>query len=152
MAAMENLMSNDNDSRVVVSRVAVTGGRDFRDRQFVYDTLDLVSWFLKSRGTTKFEIIHGEAKGVDAFARQWAVDNGITHIPFPARWQDHGRSAGPIRNREMLMSGVSWLIAFPGGRGTANAVKTAESLGIIVYQVGLSIDGKPEVVGIKKGD
>jgi hypothetical protein len=92
----------------------------------------------------KFELAHGDAKGVDYFAKQWALSEAIEQVPFPARWLEHGRSAGPVRNREMLTSGVSCLVAFPGGKGTENAVSTAKSLGIKVYRVGVSIDGMPE--------
>lgn len=151
IADRERRRQDVDGNRIYMPRVAVTGGRDFKDMEFVWKSLDLVRGILASSGTTSFELVHGDAKGVDNFARQWAVANNIVHIPFPARWQEHGRYAGPIRNRDMLTSGVSWLVAFPGGKGTANAVKTAESLGIVIYKVGPSIVGTPEIIDIKKG-
>ncbi|MEM9912925.1 MAG: hypothetical protein AAF922_19365 [Pseudomonadota bacterium] len=44
-----------------------------------------------------------------------------------------GRAAGPIRNKEMLDEGCPDLVvAFPGGRGTANMVKQAQAAGVEV--------------------
>lgn len=126
------------------TRIAVSGGRDFKDETFVRKSLDLFRRYLASSGVEKFELAHGDAKGVDYFAKQWALSEAIEQVPFPSRWLEHGRSAGPVRNREMLTSGVSCLVAFPGGKGTENAVSTAKSLGIKVYRVGVSIDGMPE--------
>lgn len=111
--------------------VAVTGGRDYADRERVYTTLSLLDW--------EFEIsavIHGGAPGADQLAKAWAIENGVTHKPYPADWQRHGRAAGPIRNREMLRhSRPDLLVAFPGGRGTADCVRAAEELGIRVERV-----------------
>jgi len=48
----------------------------------------------------------------------------------------HGRAAGPIRNRQMLEEfRPAIVLAFPGGAGTANCVKTARELGILVKEI-----------------
>jgi YspA, cpYpsA-related SLOG family len=47
-------------------------------------------------------IVHGAAKGADTMAGVIAEQLGMTVVPFPADWKKHGRSAGPVRNREMF--------------------------------------------------
>jgi ABC-type Fe3+-hydroxamate transport system substrate-binding protein len=46
----------------------------------------------------------------------------------------YGPSAGPIRNGRMLEYKPDLVIAFPGGRGTANMVKQARKAGIAVVE------------------
>ena len=50
---------------------------------------------------------------------------------FPADWKVRGRAAGHIRNQQMLDEGRPHLVvAFPGGRGTADMVRRARAAGI----------------------
>jgi len=57
-------------------------------------------------------------------------------MPFPADWSRHGKSAGPIRNRQMLIEGrPDIVVAFPGGKGTANMIKQAVEAGVKVELV-----------------
>jgi hypothetical protein len=52
-------------------------------------------------------------------------------VTVPADWQKHGTAAGPIRNKQMIVSGKPDLVlAFPGGRGTADMSRRAEKHGI----------------------
>ena len=81
-------------------------------------------------------IIHGDANGADRLASQWAVDNGLKVEPYPADWAKQGRAAGPIRNKRMLEEGKPDLVvAFPGGRGTANMTKQAGEAGVPVMVI-----------------
>lgn len=50
-------------------------------------------------------IIHGAARGADSLAGNIAEELGITILVFPAKWNEYGKSAGPIRNTEMLVVG-----------------------------------------------
>jgi len=63
-------------------------------------------------------------------AGEWASNNGIEVVVCPANWKQYGRREGPIRNREMLELAPDLLVAFPGGRGTADMVTAAEQKGI----------------------
>lgn len=82
-------------------------------------------------------IIHGAAPGVDTQAMIFAdMLPNCKHLPFEAEWHKHGRAAGPIRNKRMLEDGKpDVVIAFPGGRGTANMVKQARAHGVKVIEV-----------------
>lgn len=113
-------------------RVLVCGGRDFGDEpgdeEFLFKTLD----GLPRRPTL---IIEGEAPGADSLARAWAESRGIPVAKYPADWNKHGRAAGPIRNRQMLEDGKPHLVvAFRGGKGTADMCKQAKGHGVKVMR------------------
>lgn len=68
-------------------------------------------------------------------ARDWAIGAGIKATPFPAKWSTYGNAAGPIRNQEMVDTKPDIVVAFPGGTGTADAVRRARSAGIEVLEI-----------------
>jgi hypothetical protein len=86
-------------------------------------------------------LIHGNAPGADRLAKSWAVSRRVKHLPFAADWHTHGDLAGPIRNRRMLVEGMSdRVLAFPGGRGTRNMVFQAKRARVPVEEVA-KVDG-----------
>lgn len=81
-------------------------------------------------------VIHGAAPGADSLAKEWADLRGIAENGYPADWTRFGRKAGPIRNQRMLDQGKpDIVIAFPGGRGTADMVRRARTAGIPALEV-----------------
>lgn len=81
-------------------------------------------------------LIHGGARGADEGAAEWGRSEGARVLEFKANWRKFGKRAGPIRNQRMLDEGSPDLvIAFPGGRGTADMVKRATEAGCRVYTV-----------------
>jgi ABC-type Fe3+-hydroxamate transport system substrate-binding protein len=82
------------------------------------------------------ELIEGGSLGADALAAAWARKNRVPTRKFEAQWKKFGASAGPRRNREMLVEGKPDLvIAFPGGTGTADMVSKASAAGVRVIRV-----------------
>lgn len=116
-------------------RVLVCGGREYADRSAM--RAELAVWMLSSRyGDLRWRlrdsrdaglltIVHGGARGADTLAGEVAQELGYTVEVHPADWKTHGRAAGPTRNQKMLDTGVDLVMAFPGGRGTADMVKRA---------------------------
>ena len=113
-------------------RVLVCGGRDYADRASVFSELDA----LRERHGP-LTVIQGGAPGADMLARMWCRDQKRVHmINEPADWKAHGRAAGPIRNGVMLAEcKPSLVLAFPGGRGTADMIRQAEAAGVPVVRV-----------------
>lgn len=112
-------------------RVLVCGGRDFSDTKLAYRTLDQMH-----RERPISVIIEGDARGADRIAGYWARRNRIDSLKFPAGWKAHGKGAGPMRNEQMLREGKpSLVVAFPGGRGTADMVRRAKAAGVEVIEV-----------------
>jgi hypothetical protein len=113
-------------------RVLVCGGRDYDDRDRVWGELDAIH-----RATPISCVIEGGARGADYLAARWSATNDLNeHARFTADWTLHGRKAGPIRNQQMLDQGKPDLVvAFPGGRGTADMVSRAKAAGVKVVEV-----------------
>ncbi len=108
-------------------KVLVTGGRDFNDAEMVWRVLG------ELHAKYKFTLlVHGDARGLDRIAGQWAENAGIEVLACPADWKAHGRAAGPMRNKQMLEHKPELLVAFPGGRGTADMVRKAERSSLLV--------------------
>lgn len=114
-------------------RVLICGGRDFQDYRYFARMVAQTQM-----GRRPFaEIIHGGAKGADWCAHLLA-NSAIRRIErvFPADWKAHGKAAGPKRNQRMIDEGKPDLvIAFPGGRGTADMVRRAKAAGIEVIPI-----------------
>lgn len=109
-------------------RLLVCGDRNWTDRNYLYNILGYYR-SVSLREGSPLEIIEGEAIGADEMAGDWAQEQDvpiITRNPwieirpnklcskavnngqqrgFPALWNEYGRSAGPIRNGEMLKVG-----------------------------------------------
>jgi hypothetical protein len=111
-------------------RLLVTGGRDFSNRELLFEALDRLH---AVRGFTV--LIHGDANGADRLAGEWGAARGVTVEAHPADWKKHGRAAGPIRNQKMLEEKPDLVVAFPGGRGTADMVRKAKQAGLEVVMV-----------------
>lgn len=80
-------------------------------------------------------VIHGGASGADNIAGRWAFLAGIREYVFGADWATHGKAAGPIRNQKMLDEGKpNLVVAFPGGKGTANMINLAADAGIEIWE------------------
>lgn len=114
-------------------KILVCGGRNFNDWGLLSQTLDQIRLGYEHDDVT---LIHGACSGVDSLAETYAMNYGWTVEPYTADWKRHGRAAGPIRNQRMLDEGKPDLvIAFPGGRGTADMVRRARKAEVSVRKV-----------------
>lgn len=108
-------------------RVLVCGGRDFDQSKVVGRTLAGLE------GVSL--IISGGAPGADRAAENWACHNKVPFCVFPANWRFDGRAAGPKRNQAMIDHGKPDLVvAFPGGRGTADMVARAKAAAVRIIE------------------
>jgi len=108
-------------------RVIICGGRDYND-------VEVVRRAIREHGVT--EIAQGGAPGADTCAIQAAMEQDIPFETHPADWRQYGRSAGPIRNQDMLEQfEPDAVIAFPGGKGTADMIRRARDAGVKVIEV-----------------
>lgn len=111
--------------------ILVCGGRRYADRGRLYWELDKVRSELRD-----VCIVQGGATGADRLALEWARHRGILCRSYHADWQQHGKQAGFIRNQEMLdKEDVHIVVAFPGGRGTADMVRRSRKKGVKVREI-----------------
>jgi hypothetical protein len=111
-------------------RVLVCGGRDYQDYEYFCAVMDKLH---EKHGVT--EIVQGGANGADKMAACWAKAKGIPMTEVKADWNQYGKAAGHIRNGEMLKLNPEMVIAFPGGRGTANMFQQACKAGVTAFQL-----------------
>jgi len=107
-------------------RVLVCGGRYYDGWSSVHKTL------IQIKPTV---VIQGGAPGADRLAAKWADINAVPLVTYPALWHQ-GKKGGPMRNSFMLKdSRPDLVIAFPGGDGTDDMVRKAESAGVKILRV-----------------
>ena len=123
-------MSRPDASRMGGLRVLVCGGREFNDYDRVCEVLDAINAETPIRA-----VIHGNARGADTQAHRWALGRGVGGWACPANWSRDGKRAGPLRNQRMLGHSPDLVVAFPGGKGTADMVKRARAAGVRVQEV-----------------
>ena len=115
-----------------MERVLICGDRNWVDIDLILRELSKIQ---QEVGVEV--VIEGEATGADSGGRFAAERLGIPVLKFPALWVKHGRSAGPIRNRQMLNEGKPTLVlAFhpfiENSKGTKDMVEVAIKAGVHV--------------------
>lgn len=115
-----------------MTRIIVTGSRNYA-WGLVWATLNQA---LADLGP--FTLVVGDCPtGADDHARAWAEKTGTTCEVYTANWAQHGKAAGPIRNRAMVLAGADLVLAFPLGtsRGTRDCMAAARNAGIPVKEI-----------------
>jgi hypothetical protein len=110
--------------------VAVTGGRDYDDAEWVDEIFRVLSLLYGA----SLRLIHGGAHGADSLAGDAAARYGVRVKVFPADWSQYGKSAGHRRNAEMAAflqqmvadGHTAQCIAFDGGAGTSGMMAECE--------------------------
>ena len=117
-------------------KVLVTGSRELKNFQQVYDALDDIY----EDTNEPVLVIHGGAKGADSYADHWVKYRPrAQRIVVPAEWDRDGVAAGPIRNERMLGLSPDIVLAFfqvgAKNSGTSHMAKLTRNAGIkmIVY-------------------
>lgn len=87
-------------------------------------------------------LIEGGAPGADGLAAAWAANvlryqqgGVLAHEQYPADWERHGKAAGPIRNQQMLDTGIDLCLAFidkplEESKGTKDMVTRCRDAGV----------------------
>lgn len=107
---------------LVPLRICIAGSRGFRALEMVDEIIKVLP--------VDVIVVHGGAEGVDQRAERATQARGLGTEIWRPQWDKHGRSAGPIRNREMMQT-CDFLYAFWDGRskGTASTIQAARELG-----------------------
>ena len=118
-------------------RVVVCGGRDYNTDAGWNHVMQVLG---DLHAETPIDtVIEGGARGADFLGGCWAEMHKVKRVTVPADWATHGKAAGPIRNRRMLTDfHPDLVVAFPGGKGTADMVRQARELGVRVQQFSAS--------------
>lgn len=102
-------------------RLGIIGGRDFSNYDAVRHQLNLI----RSRYSVSC-IVSGGAKGADSLAERYANEYNIKTLIFKADWDKYGKTAGFIRNSD-IVNNSDLIIAFWDGnsKGTLDSINKA---------------------------
>lgn len=106
-------------------RIIVCGSRDWEFPTIVWNALEALA---DTHPNEEITIIHGDARGADRIAGHVAEALGMEVIAVPAEWEKFGKTAGPMRNKEMLGMSPDSVLAFRSdgpSPGTDHMVKLA---------------------------
>lgn len=123
-----------------MTKMLVCGGRDYADVPWIWLNLDRIDNERKVQciidgAQSKYDPSRGMI-GTDYWAHQWALARARKCDRFPADWDTHNKSAGPRRNQQMVDEGQpDFVVAFPGGAGTADMINRARAAGIEVIEI-----------------
>ena len=71
-------------------------------------------------------IISGGATGADALAKRYAQEHLLPYWEMPAKWNEEGRAAGPLRNARMANEATYTLVYWDNrSQGTLNMLHNA---------------------------
>lgn len=125
----------------------VCGGRTFSDESYLDHFLTSyrhsITSIITGAQRKRHTLPNGAAYfiGADWLAQEWAINNEIDYLGFPAKWKLFGDIAGPARNAEMAdyiarQPGNKQCIAFPGHNGTRNMIALCHAIGCPVILAG----------------
>jgi hypothetical protein len=75
-------------------KVIIAGSRHISDAEALKTQIENTGWDIE-------EVVSGGCRGVDVMGEEWAQEKGIPVRTFVAHWEEYGREAGELRNREM---------------------------------------------------
>jgi len=121
-------------------KTIIAGSRTINEshKDKVFKIFDTCPWQIT-------EVICGCAKGVDTLGEDWAKSKGIPVRRFPADWSI-GKSAGVIRNSNMVNYGEASLIVWDGvSRGTFDTINKSWKKGYKSIHVCI-LNDKSEII------
>jgi hypothetical protein len=131
--ALPEMDNGINNASNKILNIAIIGSRTFND----YQTLEAVVMNTLKEKNVKMPditIISGGAKGADSHGRDFAQKYGTQYREFLPDWEKHGKSAGIIRNNDIVKHS-DFVIAFWDGqsKGTFHSLELARKSGTPYY-------------------
>ncbi len=148
-------------------RMLVTGSRYMDDAPLVFRELarEWRGHATPDGALPPLTVVHGACPprkdgtpGADMLADRWARAQARAGLPVtveahPAKWREHGKSAGFVRNAEMVQLDADVCVGFPRGesRGTRHCMRLAADAGIPVVVHESAVQAVPVQPGLDFG-
>lgn len=108
-------------------RTIIAGSRDGFDYDDLLHAVEMCPWEITT-------VVSGTARGVDRLGERWAKEHNVPLECYPANWDEHGRSAGYIRNDQMARKAEALIALWDGySKGTKHMINLAHKHGLQVY-------------------
>lgn len=108
-------------------KVIIAGSRTFNDYILLKEKCD----HYLSNIEVPVEIVSGTARGADKLGELYAIDKGFELKRFPADWENNGKGAGMIRNKQMAEYADALIVFWDGhSKGTQHMIDTAKKLNL----------------------
>ena len=119
------------NERKLLMKILVCGARDYGDVELIHEILNRY----RIDNPDSLSIIEGGASGADLIASVWANRYHVPCVTVYTDWGRFGKSAGPIRNQQMIDMKPDVVLAFPSGtsRGTYDTINRATHAHILTY-------------------
>lgn len=101
-----------------VFKVIIAGGRDFNDYDLLRDKCNNLL-----QHSYNIQIISGCAKGADTLGEKYAIERGYSIKKFPADWDQFGKRAGFIRNKQMAEYADALILFWDGKSAGSKLMK-----------------------------
>ena len=88
----------------MTKKIVIAGCRDYDNYDEAKRYIDF--YLSETRKQNQIIIISGMANGADKIGERYAKENGFKVERYPAEWGKYGKSAGPIRNRQMAEGAI----------------------------------------------
>src|SRR3954471_5685116 len=105
-------------------KIIIAGTRTFNDYELLIKVCD-ICLFLRH---PNIEVVSGGSVGADYLGEQYAKAKGYKISHFYADWNIYGRSAGPIRNKQMAEYADGCIVFWDGkSLGAKDMIKQAKA-------------------------
>lgn len=115
-------------------KLIVAGGRDFNDPILLAQAIEgLANGEYADKAVS---IVSGMARGADMLGYMFAMKHNVVAYAMPADWEQHGKRAGMLRNKEMAEFADGLLLFWDGAsKGSKNMLDTMRKLGKPVHVI-----------------
>lgn len=103
-------------------KLVIVGSRTFDNYELLCQEIDKLKIFYQID-----TIVSGGAIGADSLGKFYAQEHNLPLLIFSADWKKYGKSAGMIRNQDII-NASDYIIAFWDGvsRGTKDSIRKAD--------------------------
>jgi len=117
-------------------KIIVAGSRTITDwfevnRTILFGLTELVDL----KDFNDIEIVSGRARGIDILGERYAKENNLKLKLFPADWDQYGKRAGYLRNKQMAEYADSLILIWDGkSRGSQMMLELAKQYNLKIYE------------------
>jgi hypothetical protein len=117
-------------------RVIIAGSRTITNYTLLCEIMSAVEVMLGEPITL---VLTGGAAGVDQMGERWAWSHKVQTKLYPTPWAEHGKAAGPIRNRQMASEADALVLLWDGkSPDSKNMLAEAQRAGLQIIEHNLN--------------